>query len=280
MNKSGILCLYKPKGLTSFDAIHKVKRKFGVKTGHSGTLDPEAEGILIVAINNATKALPYIGVSDKVYEATLTLGLKTDTGDIWGEVVEKQTLCDLDENHVKAVVLSMVGKMKQRVPSVSAKKINGKKLYEYHRQNQAVETLYTDIEIYAIEFLWFDGQNICFRAHVSNGTYIRTLCEDIAEKLETIGSMSSLLRSKVGNFTLKDAHLLEDIECLDEVLLPTKDNIALPVIKDTQFQTPILHGKRFDLPTDEDLVFVDCGEVFAVCERTEEGNFRVKRGLW
>lgn len=276
---NGILCVNKPAGMTSFDVVARVRRVFGSKVGHSGTLDPEATGVLVLAVNKATKALNFIGVENKTYEGVVQLGLKTHTGDIWGDVLEEQDIPDITEDKVQEVLQSFVGAMRQRVPKVSAKKINGKKSYDLVRQNKDVEQLYTDINIMEIRFIAFDGINIRFEATVSNGTYIRTLCEDIAEALGTIGTMNELKRTVVGVYTLDDCIELDELN-EDTALKSVKEAIVLPQLHVPELELEISHGKRIQLETEYDEVMLDAGEYFAVYAREKDTQFKSVRGLW
>lgn len=275
----GFISIHKPEGMTSFDVVRKIKRVYKTKTGHCGTLDPNATGLLIVAVGSATKSLPYMGLETKVYEASLKLGLSTDTGDIWGEVLEKREVKPVNNDQVISVLHSFIGKQKQRVPMVSAKKIDGKKLYEYHRQNIEIETQYTDIEVYEIDLIELSEDTIKFRAFVSNGTYIRSLCEDIAEKLDNIGTMSSLVRSAVGDFKLDNAIALDEVTEETELQSP-KDVITLPKIINVDLEFDIMNGKRIVLDTEFDQVLLDSGTYYAVYKREDNNIFRSVRGLW
>lgn len=277
---NGIICINKPKGKTSFDVVRYIQRELKVKAGHSGTLDPNATGVLVVAINKATKALQFLGLEDKVYTATLKLGIKTDTGDVWGETIDEAIVPSLDKETVMHTLNTFIGKQSQRVPIVSAKKIDGKKLYEYHRQNIEVETQYTDIEIFDIQFIDFKDDEITFTAHVSNGTYIRTLCEDIAQALNTVGTMATLNRDQVGKFTMADCI---DLDAVDETVtfIPTKEAISLPVVKDASLAMVLEHGKKIQLDQQiHDTVLIDAGEFYAVYKREQDNLFRIVRGLW
>lgn len=277
---NGIICINKPKGKTSFDVVRYIQRELKVKAGHSGTLDPNATGVLVVAINKATKALQFLGLEDKVYTATLKLGLKTDTGDVRGETIDEAIVPPLDKETVMHILNTFIGKQSQRVPIVSAKKIDGKKLYEYHRQNIEVETQYTDIEIFDIQFIDFKDDEITFTAHVSNGTYIRTLCEDIAQALNTVGTMATLNRDQVGKFTMADCI---DLDAVDETVtfIPTKEAISLPVVKDASLAMVLEHGKKIQLDQQiHDTVLIDAGEFYAVYKREQDNLFRSVRGLW
>ena len=275
----GIIIVDKPQNMTSFDVVNQIKRRLHAKVGHSGTLDPMATGILVIAINRATKSLAYMGVEDKVYRARMILGTATHTGDIWGDVIQQQAIPTLDLATVLETVMSFKGAMKQRVPKVSAKKIDGKRSYQYVLDNEAVVQLYTDIVIHDIQLISFVGNEIEFEAKVSNGTYIRTLCEDIALALGSVGTMSALRRIQVGQYTLDDAVNLEDVSDLTP-LISTKAAIGLPCIERTDALTTIRDGKRLEIKTEHDRVLVDGGPYYAVYEREHDDIFKSVRGLW
>ena len=195
----GIILINKEKKYTSHDVVAKVKKILKVKVGHTGTLDPNATGILPLLLGNATKISKYLINHNKEYIAELKLGVKTDTADGEGKVIaEKQVnLEEIFENineSIQQILNSFVGKTLQKPPMYSAIKVNGKKLYEYARKNEKVEVKSRQIEIYKMELIKLDlKENIIkFKVRCSKGTYIRTLCEDIAEKLNTYGYMKEL----------------------------------------------------------------------------------------
>lgn len=277
---NGVIAINKRENMTSFDVVRQIQRKLGVKAGHSGTLDPNATGVLVVAINRATKALRFLEIEDKVYTATVKLGVKTDTGDIWGNVLEMDhNIPNLDYEQVSDVLKQFVGKQTQRVPMVSAKKVDGKKLYEYYRENIEIKTRYTEIEIFKIELNYCRGDEINFTAHVSSGTYMRTICEDIAVALNTVGTMSTLNRDAVGSFTVKQALELDEVNS-DIELISVKDIIPLPKISDPTLEFKIKNGHRISLDTKYDRILLDSGEFFAVYDREKENTFKSVRGLW
>ena len=265
--------------MTSFDVVAKVRKVFGSKVGHTGTLDPGATGVLVCAINKATKAINYLDVKNKTYVASMKLGQKTHTGDIWGDVLDEVSVPEITQEQVISVLETFVGTMSQRVPKVSAKKIDGKRSYDLVRQNQEVEQLYTDINILDIKFISMTADEISFEATVSNGTYIRTLCEDIAEKLGTIGTMSALERTVVGIYTLEDCVNLEDLSS-ETPLYDVKEAIVTPKIDCPELDMEIGHGKRIKLDTEYDEVMVDGGVHFAIYEREKDNQFKSVRGLW
>ena len=212
----GIIVINKPKNCTSHDVVYKVKKILNEKVGHTGTLDPLATGVLPLLIGKGTLCSKYLINHDKTYEVELTLGKKTDTADSEGKIIETNDVPKeiLKQQNVEKVLNSFIGKQKQIPPIYSAIKVKGKKLYEYARKGQEVEIQPREIEIYSINLMKINSETkkIEFQVHCSKGTYIRTLCEDIAEKLSTVGYMSELNRIQVGTFTLSEAVSIENLE--------------------------------------------------------------------
>ena len=212
----GILIINKPKQYTSHDVVAKVKKICGEKVGHTGTLDPMATGVLPLLLGQGTKLSKYLINHDKTYIATIQLGKKTDTLDSEGSILEERIVDGklLNKENVQRVLECQIGKQIQTPPIYSAIKVNGKKLYEYARKGVEVEIPKREIEIYNIELLDINEKDktIEFRVHCSKGTYIRTLCENIAEKLGTIGYMKELNRVQVGQFNLNQAITVEELE--------------------------------------------------------------------
>lgn len=205
----GILVVNKPLGKTSFDMVAQTRREFHTKkVGHIGTLDPMASGVLPILIGNCTKLSDYLMDHDKDYVAIIKLGKSTNTGDQEGEVVEETEVDKsiLEETKVEEVLNSFLGESEQIPPMYSAIKINGKKLYELARAGQTVERKPRKIYISNIQLLNIgkEENEIKFKVTCSKGTYIRTLCEDIAKKLGTIGYMTELTRTRVGEFNIED----------------------------------------------------------------------------
>lgn len=209
----GLLIVNKPKEYTSHDVVNVIRKQLNIKkVGHTGTLDPNATGVLPILIGKATKISKYLIEHNKTYIATVKLGEKTDTGDSEGQVVETKKIPEsLKQEDVNKVLQSFLGKQKQLPPMYSAIKVNGKKLYEYAREGKELEIKPRDIEIYKIELLEYKNSKIKFEVECSKGTYIRTLCEDIAEKIETVGYMEELQRTKVNNFQIENSILLDNI---------------------------------------------------------------------
>ena len=212
--KSGIINVYKEKGFTSFDVVAKLRGILKTKKiGHTGTLDPDAEGVLPVCIGRATKVCDILTDKDKVYEAVMLLGVETDTQDTSGEVL-KELPVEVSEEDVKEAILSFVGEYAQVPPMYSALKVNGKKLYELAREGKTVERKARNVQIFSIEILEMDLPRVRMSVHCSKGTYIRTLCHDVGQKLGCGGCMDKLLRTKVGVFELADTLKLAEIDAL------------------------------------------------------------------
>ena len=214
----GIIVINKPKNYTSHDIVRKVKKILNQKVGHTGTLDPNATGVLPLLIGKGTELSKYLINHNKTYEAVLQLGEKRDTGDCEGNILDSKPVqieC-LDKAKIQNIFQSLIGKQQQIPPIYSAIKINGKKLYEYARKGEKVEIQPREIEIYSLEIINIniEKKQIEFRVKCSKGTYIRTLCENIAEKLKTVGYMKELKRTQVGEFELKDAITIEELENL------------------------------------------------------------------
>ncbi len=228
-NFSGIIAVNKEKGMTSFDVVKEISHLFGIKkVGHTGTLDPLAEGVMIVAIGKATKVVELLTAYEKEYVATVKLGIITDTLDIDGEVLERKDIpSDIDIleglNHFKKTYM-------QEVPIYSAIKVEGKKLYEYARGKKEVELPKKEVTVKEIELLDRNSDTFKFRSIVSKGCYIRSLIRDICDYLGIIGTMSSLVRTKQGNITINDTYTLNDIISGNYKILSIKDVLNYPVI--------------------------------------------------
>ena len=208
---NGIIIINKEKNMTSRDVVNKLCKIFNTKKiGHTGTLDPIAEGCLICCIGSCTKLCDIITCETKEYIATIKLGIRTDTLDITGKVLEQKPF-SIDETTIKDIFKNNIGNIEQTVPLYSAIKINGKKLYEYARANQEIELPKRNITIYELELIEFKNDEITFRTVVSKGTYIRSLIEDLCYQLGTIGTMKSLIRTKQGKYSIKDSYRIDDI---------------------------------------------------------------------
>lgn len=220
---NGVLIVNKPKGFTSRDVINELNRKLGTKKiGHTGTLDPIATGVLVVAVGSYTKLVNDLTSLDKEYIAEIKLGIKTDTGDITGKILVEDNNYNITKEDILEVFNSFPKKYEQTVPKYSAVKINGKKLYEYARENIDIDLPKRLVHIYSLEVLEFNNDIIKFKTKVSKGTYIRSLIEDLCDKLGVLGTMSSLVRTKQGRFSIEEALDLDKID-VNTKLLDSKD---------------------------------------------------------
>lgn len=220
---NGILVVNKDKDMTSRDVVNIISKKFNTKkVGHSGTLDPIATGVLVVAIGKYTKLIDILTSSYKEYVATFQLGILTDTLDITGNIIDEKSY-GVDKELIESVLNSFLGKSIQEVPKYSAVKIKGKKLYEYAREGIDIDLPKREIDIKEIELYSFKGDTITFRCVVSKGTYIRSLINDIGKKLNTYATMTELKRTKQGSFKIEDSYTLKSIEKEQFKLLTYKD---------------------------------------------------------
>lgn len=213
----GIINVYKEKGFTSHDVVAKLRGIVGQKKiGHTGTLDPDATGVLPVCLGKATKLCDLLTDKNKTYEAVLLLGKTTDTQDITGEVLEEKSTEALTEEKVREAIEGFIGDYEQIPPMYSALKVNGKKLYELAREGKVVERKARPVKILDIQILEIDLPKVRMEVSCSKGTYIRTLCHDIGEKLGCGGCMESLIRTRVSTFRIEDAKTLDEIETLKQ----------------------------------------------------------------
>ena len=208
-----IINLNKPIGWTSFDVCKKVKKiTKEKKVGHGGTLDPFASGVLVIGTGKDTKKLKYISDEKKSYDATLFLGEITNTLDVEGKVIQKRKVPILSKKKIIDVLDHFIGDYYQTPPMFSAKKVAGKKLYEYARKNIYIKRDPVMLKIFSISLNSFDEKNISFSVECSKGTYVRVLGKDISEMLGTIGYLNSLTRTKVGEHTLNKSQSIENFE--------------------------------------------------------------------
>ncbi|NLZ93736.1 MAG: tRNA pseudouridine(55) synthase TruB [Firmicutes bacterium] len=211
----GVLNLLKPPGMTSHDAVSVIRRLTGIrKIGHTGTLDPGAAGVLPLCIGQATRVAEYVLEMDKIYRAELHLGVATDTEDAAGKVIEEKAVPMLNFSDVEKVMAGFVGKRMQTPPMYSALRVKGKKLYEIARQGETVERQPRLVQFYQLQLLQLRGNKILFDVACSRGTYIRTLCRELAAALGTVGHMSFLLRLGVGPYTIANSLTIEECRLL------------------------------------------------------------------
>ena len=277
-----VILLNKPAGMTSFDAVAKCRRIFHErKIGHTGTLDPEASGLMIILLGKYTKLLPYCVKNHKAYQATLKLGEMTDTEDIWGTIINTKTPSIHTEAEIDNAVQSLTGDILQVPPMYSAIKKDGKKLYEYARQGIEIEREARPVHISSLEVEKIDETNYQMNAVVSSGTYIRTLITDFGKQLDELAIMSSLIRTKIEHLSLKDACTFEDLESGVSFLSPIKVIDPTYKIVETDRVVDIKNGKRIKLDiTDPQVIFTSNGELLAAYALQEDGLYHCLRGLF
>lgn len=209
----GIINVYKPQEFTSHDCVAIVRRVSGVKkTGHTGTLDPMATGVLPVCIEKATRVIQYMDEDTKEYISTMKLGLRTDTLDVWGSVLEEKPAVSVTKEEAVQVLKNFEGRISQTPPKYSAIKVNGKKLYEYARAGKDVEIKPREVVIHKIDVLDVTGETIKFKMCCGKGTYVRSVCDDAGRIFGCGAAMSSLVRSRNGMFSIDDAVDIRDIK--------------------------------------------------------------------
>lgn len=283
---NGLLIIDKPVGLTSHDVVHRVRKRSRIaRVGHTGTLDPFATGVLPLCLGRATRLAGLLTLEDKVYEATLKLGVTTSTLDLEGEVLEEKPVPEgLTVAEVERVFAPLRGEIQQRPPMYSAVKVGGKRLYEYARAGEEIERAARTVQILALELLSLDAPFLRFRVHCSKGTYVRVLAADIGEALGCGGHLTALRRTATGPFDLARAVTLEDFEAhcmagtLPEVILPMRMMVPeVPQLELNPVQAgrvrhgnPILHknlgGLAQKLPAPGLVLLVFEGEVLALAD--------------
>ncbi len=280
---NGILLINKPAGYTSHDIVHIVKKTLKTrKVGHAGTLDPDATGVLVVCANKATKVLQFLTADTKEYIATLSLGTSTDTYDASGEVLESsEVTLPLDKSAVERTLLSFVGKQKQVPPIYSAIKINGKKAYEYARNGEHIELAPRDIEIFNISLEKIEDNTVRFKVLCSKGTYIRSLCTDIASMLGYPGHMQSLIRSQSGEFKLEDCITLEQLKDNQFEMIKVEDALQNYPKIIVENEDVVYHGKKIKSDNETaTLIYNKEGVALAMYGPDGTGYLKNIRGLW
>ena len=298
MKKDGIILLNKVKGISSFKAINQIKWNIGAsKIGHAGTLDPMAEGLMVVMVNSATKFSEDLMKKDKEYYVEMELGYETDTYDAEGKKTKiYDGIIEYDEQNVRDVINSFVGIQDQIPPMYSALKVNGRKMYEMAREGIEIERKPRRVEIYSIRDITIKGKRITFYVEVSSGTYIRSLVRDIGEKLSFWATMTKLIRIKIDKYSLENAFLFEEIEksenkeelIIDIESLFDYEHIILSkneLLKLSNGMTTILELSKHRISNMEDLtnkklkVYSSNNEFVGIANilKSDEGNMYIKR---
>lgn len=249
----GILIVDKPKGMTSHDVVNIIRKIFHTKKiGHTGTLDPDATGVLVLGINQGTKLIQYLVSDDKEYEAVLSFGADTDTQDATGEIITEKPLPRISREEFGEVLLSFIGEQEQIPPMYSAIKVNGQPLYKYARKGEAVEKISSRcITVHRLNMIDFNNRQARIFVHCSKGTYIRTLCQDIAHRCDSCGHMTELHRLRAGSFSIDRAHTIDEMRAAEDpylLLIPMNEALELPFVevKDAQAED-IANGERIDI---------------------------------
>lgn len=277
---NGLLIINKPKGMTSHDVVNIVRKTLHTKkVGHAGTLDPDATGVLVVCVNKATKALQFLTAEHKQYIATLSLGSATDTYDASGTVLEEKPFTgyvDLED-----VLQSFIGESMQKPPMYSAIKIHGKKLYEYARAGEHIDVPARPIAIQDIQLLKEENNEITFQVDCSKGTYIRSLCVDIAKKLGYPGHMKDLIRTRSGDFTIDQAITLEDLAAGRYTIMPLEEAFASMDRLILEDESIALNGKKIPVNKDHQVaVYNQKGQLLAIYGPDGKGQLKSLRGLF
>ena len=278
---NGILVIDKDKNMTSRDVVNEVCKKLNTRhIGHTGTLDPLATGVLVLGINDGCKIIDLLTCDSKVYEAEITLGIKTDTLDITGEIIDKEDTSKITIDDIKKVIDNFPKKYMQTVPKYSAVHVDGKRLYEYARNNIDVELPKREVEIYSLELISdLEDNKFSIRTRVSKGTYIRSLIEDIGKNLGVCATMSNLRRTNQGIFNIDMAYKLDDIN--DNIkLISIKESLKKydNIIVDREIEKKVLNGMILEFDTNSSLILIlnEDKKLLAIYKRYEKDNTKMK----
>lgn len=274
---NGFILVNKKKNMTSRDVVNSLIKILNTKKiGHTGTLDPFAEGLLLVGVNKGLKVVKLLNYKDKEYIAKVRLGIKTDTLDITGNILEEKKE-NINQEEIEEVLQSFIGDYSYEAPIYSAIKVNGKKLYEYAREGKKVEIPIKDSYIYDIKLINIEENSFTFSVKVSNGTYIRALVRDISKKINKIMTLEELTRTKIDSLLIKDAYTLEDIKNNNFKLLKINDLLNYKEVELSGYlEAKVLNGNKIKLKEKEDnILFIKETEEIAVYTREECDIFKV-----
>lgn len=273
---NGVLLINKEIGKTSRDMVNELNHIFGIKKiGHTGTLDPLATGVLVMCIGKYTKLVDHLSSLEKEYNAEVKLGIKTDTLDITGNVLEQKDTT-IDKESLEKTLKTMIGIYKQTIPAYSAKKVNGKKLYEYARNGEEVPTITNEVEILDIKLLEYNNDSFRFWCKVSKGTYIRSIIETICNKLNVIGTMSSLERCKQGVFSINDSYTIKDIKKGNYKLLHLKDLFTYPEVDLTEEDyKKVLNGNKMNFNSQSRYIILNYNHEEVALYQKKDNEYRL-----
>ena len=279
-----VILLNKPIGMTSFSAVRQCRNIYHEKkAGHTGTLDPNASGLMIVLLGKYTKLVPYCLSNHKQYHAEFEMGMHTDTEDVWGTILDQREPKIHSEQELQETCQKFTGTILQVPPMYSAIKKDGKKLYEYARRGETIEREPRQVEISSLTASHLQGNRYAMDATVSSGTYIRTLISDYCAALGELGTMTALIRTAIEGLSLKDACTFADMEAGKEVSISPLAVID-PEWKIVECRMPemVMQGKRVYLKDEmsDKVIFVKDNELLAAYEKQEDGMYQCKRGLF
>lgn len=263
---TGVINLYKPKGITSSDAVVKVKKILHTRAvGHMGTLDPQGEGVLILGVGKATRLFDYYLSKDKVYEAEFTFGIETDTLDGEGVVIRSGGSIPL-KSEIEEKIKDFIGKQQQLPPKYSAKKIGGRKAYDMARSGENFELKPCEVEIFDFQLIDYEGNKIMVKIHCSSGTYIRSLCRDLAYSLDTFAIMTAIKRTRCGSFDIADSVKIDDL-CEKRILsvenaLSEIERLDLP----DEIYKQLSNGRKIAFDREGKFIIFCKGELFGIGE--------------
>lgn len=276
----GLLLVNKEENYTSRDVVNVISKIFNTsKVGHAGTLDPIAEGVLVIAVGRGLKLIDFLSCYKKEYIATVSMGFLTDTLDVTGNKTIEFNDFSIDKDTLSDKLKEFVGKNIQTVPLYSAVKVNGKRLYEYARKGENIELPKREIEIYDIELLDFNDKEFKFRVEVSKGTYIRSLIKDIGDKLKIPCTMKNLVRTKQGNFKIEDSYTLNEIKNGNYKIIPLIDCIDnfFKVEVDDYIAKKISNGRILENRYKEDkIAFINNNQLLALYKPYEKDQTLIK----
>ena len=278
--QDGVIFIEKPKNWTSRDVVNQISKIFNTKkVGHTGTLDPIAKGVLIVCLGKYTKLVNLLTNTSKTYIATMKLGIETDTLDITGNIIKTEEF-NISEEKIRMAFQNFPKKYNQEVPSFSAIKVKGKKLYEYARKNIKVELPKKEVEIFSLKILEIKKDTIIFEANVSKGTYIRSLIRDLAYQMKTVGTMTDLIRTKQGNVMLQDCIPLEKVT-KNTSLKQLKDLFFFPSIEINEEEVKkVQNGNSIKLTTNEETIFLTKNkEPIAIYKKNENKYIMIFKAI-
>jgi tRNA pseudouridine55 synthase len=286
----GILNILKPTGMTSHDVVSAIRKILNIKkVGHAGTLDPNVAGVLVICVGKATKFSEYLMSGDKEYICELIFGQSTDTQDSYGLVINESDKVSVSIDELIKVLKEFTGEIIQIPPAYSAVKLNGKKLYEYARQNIQVEKQGRTIKINDIKLLKFYGKSALLKVKCSKGTYMRTLCNDIGNRLGTYGHMGILIRTESkglhinNSVTLHKLKFLNDTNRLNECLIPVEDIYKLDKLNvESKYYDRLTAGNEVDAKTniDSDKFYVYCrNSLIGIGRKVEDNRIKIDKML-